>query len=153
MRFAEFRPAMLLGLALSNPLPAMAGVLFDVEEEFVDSVVNPQAVALGDLDGDGIDDAVVVDISDGITVFLNDGQGTLEEDGFYDTAEDPVAVATGQFNFDGDEFPDIVAVNNISGTISVFSNNGEAIFDDEDPREFLVGPSPIGVAVADFNGD
>jgi len=153
MRFAEFRPAMLLGLALSNPLPAMAGVLFDVEEEFVDSVVNPQAVALGDLDGDGIDDAVVVDISDGITVFLNDGQGTLEEDGFYDTAEGPVAVATGQFNFDGDEFPDIVAVNNISGTISVFSNNGEAIFDDEDPREFLVGPSPIGVAVADFNGD
>lgn len=153
MRFADFRPAMILGLALSNPLPAVAGVLFGVEEEFVDSVANPQAVALGDLDGDGIDDAVVVGIDDEVTVFLNDGGGTLEEDWFYDTGEGPVAVAIGQFNFNGDEFPDIVAVNNISGTISVFYNDGEAVFDDEDPRQFAVGPNPIGVAVADFNGD
>lgn len=151
MRLVVLRPVFALCVVLASAVSAAAFVRFDVEEEFVDSVSNPQAVALADFDGDSIDDAVVVDVGDFVTVFLNDGNGVLEEDASYDTAEGPVAVATGLFN--ADAFVDIVAVNSVVGTVTVFYNNGLGTFDDEDPRQFLADVNARGVAVADFNND
>jgi hypothetical protein len=151
MRLVVLRPALALCVVLAFAVPAAATVAFNVTEEDIDAVSNPQAVTLADVNGDGLDDAIIVEFGDVVSIFLNDGEGVLEFDDTYDTAEGGIAVATGQFN--ADSFIDIVVVNNEAGTIIALLNNGEGVFDEEDPRQALVGANPIGVAVADFNDD
>lgn len=139
-------------------VPAEAIVSFqttELEDALFSGANNPQAVTIADVDGDNLGDVIAVEPDDDLmTVFINEGEGEFGLGDSYDTAgSGPVAVATGLFN--ADVFIDIVTVDTIEGTISVFLNDedGAAIFDDLDPRQFQVAANPIGVAVGDFNGD
>src|SRR5437867_2439347 len=91
----------------------------------------PQAIALGDVDNENKLDVLVAE-RDGnmVTFFLNDGNGGFSDSDSdsAETANGPVAVATGDFNRDSNL--DIVTANN-SGTVSVILADPEGGFFDQ----------------------
>lgn len=154
MRLVDPRLVLAALVLLLSPLRLDAIVSFSTTEQAEDvGVSNPQAITLADLNGDNIDDLITVTDIDTVAVYLNDGEGMLAFDADYDIlAEGPVAVATGLFN--DDNFLDIAAANNGSGTVTVLLGRGDGTFDDEeDPFRVLVGAGPIGIGVGDINND
>ena len=86
-----------------------------------------EAVAIGDLDGDG--DRDVVYINQGIstvTVLFNDGAGAFPFPIAYDSHDSPQDVRVGDVNSDGAN--DLVVTNLYSSDISVLLNKGAGIF-------------------------
>jgi hypothetical protein len=81
----------------------------------------PDAVAVGDLNGDGTTDIVVANYDDGtVSVFLSDGKGgwnsmgtypvsTMQNDPTYGNGTYPSSVAIGDFN--GDGIPDLAVAS------------------------------------------
>jgi hypothetical protein len=117
----------------------------------------PTSAALGDLDGDGDDDAVAVyaywrpDLMDQttISILLNDGDGIFHADGIYECGDYPSSVAIGDLN--GDGLNDLAVTNTDSGQVSVLMNAGAAHFPSR--VSYTVGPRPRSVMITDFNGD
>ncbi len=112
----------------------------------------PSFLALGDLNGDGIPDLVVVNtprlMSSTVSVLLGNGDGSFQSPQTIDAGPQPVTVAIGDFNSDG--IPDLVVTN--QGGVSVLLGNGDGSF--QAPQTYTVGGgSAISVAVGDFNGD
>ena len=106
----------------------------------------PQGVAIGDFNGDGDSDDIVVSNYYGgnISVLLADGSGgftstTLPSSGF--------DFAVGDFNEDGTD--DFAVVD--FGDVSVFLSDGSGSF--TGPTNFTAGAGPVSVAVGDFNND
>lgn len=119
---------------------------------------DPFFAATADFNKDGKLDVVVANRGDDtITILLGDGQG-----GFAPAAGSPVggfsfprAIGIGDFNGDGN--PDLAVVNeslNSSvGTVSILLGNGAGGFVAASGSPVAVGPGPVSIAVADFNGD
>ena len=115
---------------------------------------NPTSVAVADFNGDGKQDIVTANNTNhNVSVLLrNAANNGFDPAVNYVTGTNPISVAVGDFN--GDGRPDIVTANNGTGvnTVSVLlrsaANNG---FDAK--VDFAVNDRPIGVTVADFNGD
>jgi Ca2+-binding RTX toxin-like protein len=112
----------------------------------------PEALAVGDLDGDGDDDAVVGGFQS-VQPILNDGAGGLS---LRPVIEGPGnccrRVAIGRVN--GDAFADVVAVDPFEGIV-VLLGDGAGNFTQQAPQ-FVVdanGPSLTSVALADLNAD
>jgi len=116
-------------------------------------------LALGDLNGDGFPDLVVPSFippgggGSAVLVRLNDGTGhfptpsvSYVTDSF---GSNPIGCAI--LDVDGDSIPDIVAVNDFSDTVSVFSGTGGGTFRSQTTA--VVGDRPTWVAAGDFNGD
>ena len=135
----------------------MAGVAFGSPTEY--GTGSSLGAAVVDLNGDGHPDVVSPDSaagsSDGVTVHLNDGDGTLGDGTSYTTSTanhdglQPYAVASGDFN--GDGHPDVAVANFASGTVSILFGDGAGGLDP--PAVYVAGSEPDSVVVADFNGD
>lgn len=113
----------------------------------------PESVAIGDVDGDGDNDIVVVNTRDGAlddaSVLLNNGDATFAAPQPYTTGDGTVDVALGDIDGDGDL--DIATADSFSDTVTVLRNNGNGTFA---PRvTFSVGEAPRGVALGDTDGD
>lgn len=106
----------------------------------------PQGVAIGDFDGDGDSDDIVVgnDYGNGISVLLADGSGGFTSTTFPGSGSD---LAVGDFNEDGTDDFAIVDFNDLS----VFLSDGSGGF--TGPTNFTAGAGPVSVAVGDFNND
>jgi FG-GAP-like repeat len=65
------------------------------------------------------------------------------------TGTTPDAIATGDFNGDGN--PDLAVVNHDDGTVSIFFGRSDGSFTRS--ADYVVGSGPIAIAVGDFNGD
>jgi len=129
---------------------------------FYGTGANPESVAVGDFNGDGIADLVTANASNtlpgagnNISVLLGNGDGTFRTAVNYLYGNDPYAVAVGDFN--GDGIADI-AVTNAGGiavpyanTLFVLLGNGDGTF--QPPAIYPVGGAPTSVVVGDFNGD
>jgi hypothetical protein len=117
----------------------------------------PEALRVGDFNGDGNPDVIVKQIlfGDGTvtseTVLLGNGDGTFQA---------PISQVLGQALFDlavadfnGDGKLDFATGGfSFSGTVDVFPGNGDGTFGS--PGVFQSGRSPnFGVATGDFNGD
>jgi hypothetical protein len=119
------------------------------------------AVAVGDFNGDGIQDLAVVNQgaptigwSGTVSICLGNGDSTFGAAGNYDAGLTPVDVAVGDFN--GDGIPDLAVANsgNTLGQgmgVSILLGNGNGTF--QAANFVAAGYSPVAVAVGDFNGD
>ncbi len=109
----------------------------------------PLAIVVGDFNGDGHQDLVVVyQSSDDICVFLGHGDGTFSSEVCFAAGHNPHSMAIGDFNEDGHQD---LAVANSSGSVSILLGIGNGTFRPQ--TDFAVGALPNSIAVGDFNGD
>jgi hypothetical protein len=121
--------------------------------------VDPQAVAVGDFNGDHAADLAVANqgFSDGtgsgMSIVRGKGDGTFQTVGTLSVGGGPLAVAVG--DFDGNGSLDLAVTytsdGGASGAVAIFLGNGDGTF--RPPTSFPVGADPRAVAVGDFNGD
>src|ERR1700687_15152 len=116
----------------------------------------PYSVAVGDFNGDGVDDLAVANAGTGpqyedtsVSVLLGNGDGTFQEARSFAAGAEAVSVAVGDFNRDGVQ--DLAVANVSSNEVSVLLGNGDGSF--QEARSFGVGNFPSSVAVGDFNRD
>lgn len=110
----------------------------------------PDLVAAGDFNNDGIVDLVVANSGENtISALLGKGNGTFQLPVKFSTGRSPYAIAVGDFNGDGNL--DVAVTNRDDNTVSVLLGNGDGTFRAQ--TTYAVGNSPLGIAVADVNLD
>ena len=133
---------------LSGALAAHAGQFLEAPE--YPTGTSPQAVAVGDFNGDGkLDVAVVNGNANTVSVMLGNGDGTFQAKTDLVTGSTPRGIAVGHFTSSGNL--DIAVTNFASNTVSVLLGNGDGTF--QAKKDTAVGSGPIGIAVSDFNND
>jgi uncharacterized repeat protein (TIGR01451 family) len=120
----------------------------------LDAASAPQALALGDVNGDGIPDIVVAETSNFMmAVLLGNGNGSFTNTGTFALHRYIYDVALADLNGDGKL--DIVAATNFGTTntsfVTALLGNGNGAFGTA--MDFAVGPAAQSVAVGDLNGD
>jgi hypothetical protein len=114
------------------------------------------SVAVGDFNGDGYPDLAVANYygtymsQNGLSVLLNNGDGTFRPAGTYGVYNYPWAVAAGDFR--GVGVLDLVVANNASNDVEILQGNGDGTF----RITARLGAGGVGtnaVVTGDFNGD
>jgi hypothetical protein len=108
----------------------------------------PDAVAVGDFTGNGLDDIVAANANGTLTVILSNGKGTFKAPETLSLGATPAGVAVGDFSGDGKL--DIVTANK-DGSVTVLPGKGDGTF-----GTGIRSTTPdrlTSVAVGDFNGD
>jgi len=120
--------------------------------------VDPDSIAVGDFNGDGIPDlavanlwgTVIGDETGTVTVLLGNGDGTFTATATSpETGANPGFVAVGDFN--GDGISDLAVSNNASDDLTILLGNGDGTF--VTAANPPTGSAPVGIAVGDFNED
>jgi len=111
----------------------------------------PNCIAVEDFNRDGnIDIAVSNAFSNDVSVFLGNGDGTLQPAVNYAVGNSPGCVTQ---VFDRVGFTDLAVTNTLDNTVSVLLNNGDGTFQPAVSYGLGTGTSPVGVLTFDANGD
>ena len=111
---------------------------------------SPVAVAIGDLNGDGIlDIAVANQSSNTVSILYGNGDGTFQPAVSLTVGSSPDGLAIA--DLDGQHGNDLVVSNSGNNNVSVLLNKGGGSF--AAAVNYNVGSSPAGLAIADLNGD
>ena len=136
--------------AVGNPLVALNGPASFANQVTFATGSGPRSMVLGDVNGDGIPDIVVVNSkANSVSVMLGNGNGTFQSQSTFATGLDPIPLALADLNGDGK--PDIVITNEASSIVSVLLGNGNGTF--QAPSAFATGTTPFSVKVGDVNAD
>ena len=112
-----------------------------------------ETVVISDISGDGYPDVVVANGgTNNVSVFKNNGYGTLLTAVSYPAGTTPSSLAIG--DLDGDSYPDIAITNQNSGDVSILKNTGTGTFTAA-VNYSLGAPNtqPVAIALGDLNGD
>ncbi len=114
----------------------------------------PHSLAVADVNGDGHPDVLTANsTADAVGVLLGTGQGSFGAATLYALGPNsrPFAVAVADVN--GDGRPDVLTANSGTGTAGVLLGTGTGSFGAV--STYSTGPAsqPVGLAVADLNGD
>jgi hypothetical protein len=110
----------------------------------------PDALAVGDVNGDGKLDLVTGnDTGASVSVLLGNGDGTFQAQQKYTAGSFPHWVTLADVN--GDKAADIVVVNEGADNVGVLLNNGDGTFGAM--KTFATNQEPYSVAAGDFNHD
>ncbi len=126
------------------------------EPAVYESARRPDSVAIGDFNGDGKPDLAVAHTGrypeygdPGISILLNDGNGTFADPVEYDAGDRPNSIALGDLDGDGDL--DLAVANSGDDNISILLNLGDGTFGDG--VTYPVGDNPSSIVSADLDGD
>ena len=157
---ADFNNDGSLDVVVGNLDANAVGILLNQGEGVLGAQTNypggrPMGVAVGDFNNDGWTDVV----SEGwfgdstADVWLNDGTGSGEllTKNAFTVPGTPPEVAVG--DLDGDGNLDFVVTNYSNSSISIFNGDGLGGFTQQSELTITGGTGPIGIAIADFNGD
>ena len=148
-----------VSVLLNTTVPGATTPSFATQQIFVTGS-DPQAVALGDVNGDGELDILVADTGAGaVSVFLNttlpgSTTASFPTQQTFATGGQPVDVTVADINGDGK--PDIVTANNLASTVSVLLNTtttGASTASFATKQTFASGSETNSVALGDVNGD
>jgi type II secretory pathway component GspD/PulD (secretin) len=110
----------------------------------------PVAVAAADFNGDGHQDLVVANQTDGtISIFFGVGDGTFGTATNIAVGKSPSAIAVGDFN--GDNNVDIAVTNSGDDTVSILLGRGDGTF--AAGVTYPTGLDPVSLLAQDFDGD
>ena len=115
----------------------------------------PISVAIADLNKDGHSDLLVANQTDGtISILLGNGDGTFGTQSVITipvgaTASSPSAIATGDFNDDGNL--DIAVTDVANSRAMILLGNGDGTF--QGPVAYATGSNPVAIVAQDFDGD
>ncbi len=145
-----FYTALILLVALNAP--AYAQDLFGPKTDYYVGF-DPRwlfgiSVFSADLDGDGDNDIAVTNVS-GVSVLLNNGNGTFATKVDYSVADIPTSIFSADLDSDGDN--DLAVTNVFSANASVLLNNGDGTFATK--VDYAVERLPESIFSADLDGD
>ncbi|HYA18576.1 MAG TPA: FG-GAP-like repeat-containing protein [Bryobacteraceae bacterium] len=115
---------------------------------------SPGPVAVGDFNGDGIQDLAVASYGNNtVTVLLGNGSGrfTAATGSPFPAGTGSIVTVVGDFNGDGNQ--DLAITNYSAGNVTVLLGNGSGGFTAAAGSPFTVGSNPFALAAADFDGD
>ena len=112
----------------------------------------PYSIVTADFNGDGNMDLAVSDLGfNQVSIFLGKGDGTLDSARNF-SLPGCAGIAVGDFN--GDHIPDLAIVEYAgfgTGALGIYLGKGDGTF--HKSHSYAVGPGPVWIALADFNGD
>lgn len=122
---------------------------FEAHETFT-AARSPEAVAVGDLNGDGNLDVVTVNSgANNVSVLLGNGDGTFQSQHTFGVGSTPIAVAIADLT--GNGILDLVTTNQGTDNISVLLGNGDGTFQAQ--QTFAGVVEPASVAIGDVTED
>ena len=113
----------------------------------------PQSLAVGDFNGDGIQDLVTANQgTSNVSILLGNGSGgfTPSMGSPFHAGAAPYSVVVG--NFHGGKVQDLAVTNSDTNTVTVLAGDGSGGFTAV-ASPLAVGTSPVSMVVGDFNGD
>lgn len=150
-------------VTLANP----SGTLIAASNSPFQVGTDPNSVAVGDFNGDGIPDLAVANYGansagpgGSVTVLLGDGAGNFTQASNspipVPTSQggNPYSIASGDFNADGHQ--DIAVASVYTDDVTVLLGNGDGTFAQASGSPFSVGShpqQPFFITVGDFNND
>lgn len=110
----------------------------------------PDAVTVGDFDGNGAIDLAIANAYWGeIFIMFNEGAGNFTAGYSEIYADTPSSIVAGDFN--GDGLTDLATASQTTGRLSVFINRGNYNF--ASPASYDVGQTPVAIAAGNLDGD
>jgi hypothetical protein len=142
-----------IGVYLQDP--ARAGTFLEQALQPTGLGSRPRAVAVGDLDGDGLQDIVAITENDeALEVLVGTGAAEFAAAVEHPVGPQPYDVVLS--DFDGDAILDAAVANLGEGSVSVLLGDGSAGFSAEVRHEVsasFLEEGPRSVAAGDFDGD
>jgi len=125
--------------------------LFLSAYDFLHTDGEPGFITLSDLDGDGFDDAVMADETNGRLIIARGGKSQFDVPVVVPVPLGPMAVSAADMDEDGD--PDLVTANDGQYSVTVLLNDGLGNLVDHYDLIGVTANYPKGVVTGDLNSD